>query len=73
MEFSISLSEFIHEEETKMRTAKFSKQFTLSLNSDTYQRIKEQADREKLSTAEVLRDIIDRGMEALEMEEGNNE
>ena len=56
-----------------MRTAKFTKQFTISLNADIFKRIKEMSDRDHMSMAEALREIIDRGMEALEMEDGKNE
>lgn len=56
-----------------MKRARYTKQFTLSLNSEVYQRVKAQSDRDNRSTAEVLRDIIDLGLESLEKEENNNE
>lgn len=56
-----------------MRQAKFTKQFTLSFSSQTFQRIKDISDRDNLSMAEVLRDIVDLGLVAWDKKPNNNQ
>ena len=45
-----------------MRESKYSRPITIALSQEVYSKVKEIGDREKVSMAEVIRDLLNEGL-----------